>query len=106
MLDQFPASFVVVELSAGQVQPLLARLARWEQEYPLARLAVVAERRLGECESLIREAGAVWYATSPRELGPMAAMAWRHLEQAPEPELGIVERIWSRLPWGRMANDQ
>jgi hypothetical protein len=100
MLDRFPSSFVVVEVSQSEIGPVLTRLARWEREYPLARAAVVAERSLAEWEWLLREAGAVWFTTSPRELGPLAAIARRHVEQAPEPEMGIVERIWSGLPWG------
>jgi len=100
MLGQFSASFVVVELTAGHAPALLARLARWEREYPLARMAIVADRALGASEELMREAGAVWFTASPRELGPLAAIARQHLEQAPKPEMTVVERIWSGLPWG------
>ena len=100
MLGQVPASFVVVELTAAHAPTLLARLARWEREYPLARMAIVADRPLGEYEGLMREAGAVWFTVSPRELGPLAAIARRHLEQAPKPEMTVVERIRSGLPWG------
>ena len=100
MLGRFPGSFVVVEVSRSEIGALLTRLARWEREYPLARAAVVAERSLADWEWLLREAGAVWFTTSPRELGPVAAAARRHMEQVPEPEMGIADRIWSGLPWG------
>jgi hypothetical protein len=100
MLDRFPSSFVVVEVSRSEIGAVLARLTRWEREYPFARTAVVAERSLAGWEWVLREAGAVWFTASRRELLALAAIARRHLKQVPEPEMGIVERIWSRLPWG------
>ena len=43
-LAESPASFVVLELR-GDVAGLLALLARQPREFPLARVAVVADRR-------------------------------------------------------------
>jgi len=53
-LARAPASFLVVELSRASVEPFLERLAWLEQDYPLARVAVVAERALEDCEWLVR----------------------------------------------------
>lgn len=100
-LGRFPRSFVVVELAEKDADALLARTARWEREFPLARWAIVADRSLAAYEWLLREAGAAWFGTSPRELGPLAGIARRHLEQVPPPELGVVEEIRARLPWGK-----
>jgi len=101
MLDRAPASFVVAELTPANAEALVDRLARLPREYPLARVAVVAERSLAPYEPWIREAGAVAFITSPRGLGPLAAMARRHLRQTPTVELGLAEQIWARLPWGK-----
>jgi hypothetical protein len=99
-LARRPASFLVVELTGTGVDFLLARLARLGRDFPLARAAVVAEPGLREYEALLREAGAAWFAVSPRDLAPLAQMAARHLELAPRPQLGPAQRIWESLPWG------
>ncbi|MGQ9575257.1 MAG: hypothetical protein ACUVUC_08065 [Thermoguttaceae bacterium] len=101
MLQQFPWSFVVIELDPRHLEALLARLARSERDYPMARMAIVAERSLAGYEWLMREAGAVWFTSSPREAAPLAAMARRHLAQVPAPVLSTLQRIWASLPWGK-----
>ena len=65
VLEQSPASFLVAELTAANVDSLVDRIAGLERRFPHARAAVVAERSLADCESLVREAGAVWFAASP-----------------------------------------
>jgi hypothetical protein len=101
LLARYPSSFVVIEVSPDEIAAVLGQLARWEREYPLARAAVVVERSLAAWQWPLREAGAVWFTASPRELSPLATIARRHLEQVPEPRLGITERLWRGLPWGR-----
>jgi hypothetical protein len=101
MLARCPASMVVVELSRANLEPLLARMAIFERECPLSRIAVVADRGFRACEWLFREAGAVHFLTSPRELAPLARAIRRHLDQAPAPQQSLAEEIWARLPWGR-----
>jgi hypothetical protein len=100
MLAGHPASFVVAELTRPAVQALLDRIVRLGKEFPPARAAVVAERDLAPCEWLVRESGAVHFCVSPREAGPLARLAVRHLEAAPQPERTLVQQIWDELPWG------
>jgi hypothetical protein len=100
MLAQAPASFLVLELTPRHAEALLGRLLRLEREYPLARAAVVAERRLAAYEWLVRQAGAVHFACSPRRLAPLARVARRHLAAAPQPDRDVRELIWTGLPWG------
>lgn len=100
MLARFPASFLVVELTRASVEPLLERLAWAERDYPLARVAVVAQRALDGCEWLVREAGAVHFTTSPRQLAGVAHMACQHVQNAPRLPRSITDDIWARLPWG------
>lgn len=93
-----PASFVVVELG-GDVAGLLRRMASQSREFPLARLAVAADRSLSDYEWLMREAGAVHFVCSPRQVGPLAQLACRHLAHVPPPQQSLTERIWASLPW-------
>jgi hypothetical protein len=103
MLAKAPASFLVVELSAGGAGALLQRMARLERDFPLARVAVVADRSLAGYEWLLREAGAVHFLCSPRQSGPLADLARRHLAQAPPPPRSLTEQIWAGLPWARQS---
>jgi len=108
VLAEAPAGFTVVELSNATVEDLLRRMARLGRDFPLARVAVVAGRSLADYEWLMREAGAVHFTCSPRQLGPLARLACRHLHQAPAPQQTLTQRIWTSLPWGsdecRMQN--
>ncbi|MEA1951062.1 MAG: hypothetical protein U9N87_06735, partial [Planctomycetota bacterium] len=53
-LDEAPAAFVVVELSGGNIDTWLARMAALEWRYPLARVAVVVRRDPLDNECLSR----------------------------------------------------
>lgn len=101
VLKRCPAGFVVVELTRANADALLARLARIERDYPRARVAVVAERELLNCQGLMREAGAVHFVVSSRDLTPLAHAIGRHCEQVPLPKLSLAEQVWAELPWGR-----
>lgn len=99
MLAAATTSFVVVELGRANFEALLDRLAQSGRQYPLARVAVVTDRRLAAAEWLMREAGAVHVATSPRRLAPLAQVARRHLAQAPRPQRTLAQQVWAELPW-------
>jgi hypothetical protein len=100
-LGQAPASLLIVELTVQNMEHLLGRMARLSHEFPLARVAVVAERAMAGHEWLLREAGAVHFVCSPRQLAPLAEIALRHLAEVPSPPQTMVERIWASLPWAR-----
>ena len=104
-LAESPASFVVLELG-GDVAGLLDRMARKPCEFPSARLAVVADRSLADHEWLMREAGAVHFLCSPRQVGPLAQLACRHLAQVPPLQQSLTDRIWANLPWGERSKDK
>lgn len=95
-----PASFLVLELSRNNAEALVARLLRLERDWPLARAAVVADRSLAAYEWLVRQAGAVHFACTPRLAPSLADLARRHLAAAPQPERDPVQTIWANLPWG------
>ncbi len=100
-LRAHPRSFVLLELSARNGPAVVDWLAQLDQFDPRARAAVAADRSLRSWEPLVREAGAVWFVTSPRDVGPVARMARRHLEAAPKPHRELAEEIWDWLPWAR-----
>ena len=83
-----PASFLVVELTRAGAEELLGRLARRERDFPWAEVAVVAARALAQWQWLVREAGAVHFTCSPRQLGVLAELACRHLAGVPRPRSG------------------
>jgi len=94
-----PGNFVVVELIAATADDLLGKMVGLEHRFPRTRVAVVADRSLAEYEWLLREAGAVHFTCSLRQLAPLARAACRHLAQVPTPRQGLAERIWAGLPW-------
>lgn len=100
VLAAAPASFLVLELSLTHAEALVGRLLRLEHDWPLARAAVVAQRSLGEYEWLMRQAGAVHFACSPRRLAGLADVACRHLAAAPQPDRDPLAKIRASLPWG------
>jgi hypothetical protein len=104
LLKRAPESFLVLELTAGNCSRLLEGLLEIERHFPRGRVAVVAERSLAACESAVREAGAVWFTTSPREVRPIASLAARHVARARAPVRTTTERVWDSLPW-RMLDE-
>ena len=99
LLDAYPASFLVIELTRSGFERLLGWLAHLGRDYPWARLAVVAPRELAAAEWLLLEAGAVHFVTSPRRLAGLVRTARRHCEAVPRPRLSLAEEIWAGLPW-------
>jgi hypothetical protein len=98
-LIESPASFAVVELGANPAG-LLRLLARQPRQFPTARMAVVADRSRAGYEWLMREAGAVHFLCSPRQIAVLGRLACRHLAEVPPPQQSLAERIWTSLPWG------
>ncbi|NQT41320.1 MAG: hypothetical protein HQ581_27780 [Planctomycetes bacterium] len=99
VLRACPASFLVVEVTRGSVRALLERMARLPGQFPLARIAVVADRRLHRWQWLFREAGAIHFVSSSRCLAPLAEAAINHLARAPRRWRSLTERLWDGLPW-------
>lgn len=97
-LLESPASFVVLEMVAD-CDKLIRFLSRQRREFPLARFAVVAGRVLASHEILAREAGAVYFMTSPRQGRILARLICRHLALAPASPIALTEQIWASLPW-------
>lgn len=99
LVRRHPAGFLVLELTETNVRPLVGGLIDLEQRFPLLRSAVVADRSLAGYEPLVRQAGAVCFVVSPRQIGPLAETAAKHLRQSPSTPRSAAEEIWARLPW-------
>jgi hypothetical protein len=107
VLAESPASFVVMEICRDNVERLIKHLARWQHDYPLARLTVVGDRETLSLEGLVREAGAVHFAVALRDSPAIAAIARRHLAMVPPRPRDFYDQLWDRLPWtatGRSPN--
>jgi len=100
MLARAPGSFAVVELAVGCIEPVFDWLVRLPRDFPWTRAAVVADRALAGCGDLLRQAGAVHFVASPRQVRPLVEMAARHLAALPAPA-GLAQQVWASLPWGR-----
>ena len=100
-LAETSGAFLVAEATRENLSELAERLSRLRRDFPLARAAVVADRGLAECEWFMREAGAIHFVTSPRQLQPLAALVVRHLAGVPPPPQSVAEQIWASLPWAR-----
>jgi|GEM_PF-966798 len=104
VLKESPASFAVVELDLDNADNLLSLLIDSERSLPLASVAVVASQDMISYEWLMREAGAIHFVTSPRQLKPMGNLAQKHLEKSPKPPQSLIQKIWGLLDidhqWG------
>ena len=99
-LDLAPAGVVALELTAAKADETADFVTEVVRRYPSARVAVLADRGLGEHEWLLRELGAVAWTDSPRELAAIVEVARRHLASAVAPRPGLREQMLARLPWG------
>jgi hypothetical protein len=100
-LAESPAAFLVVEASPSNLIELPQRVSWLRRDFPHACAAVVADRGLADYEWSIREAGAVDFVTSLRQVQPLAGLVIRHLASVPPPAQTLAEQIWASLPWAR-----
>jgi hypothetical protein len=98
-LADAPQAFVALELAEATCDAALELLRSTAERFPAARAVVLADRELASYEWLARELGAAHFVCSPRKLRAVARLAEAHWRCTPEPEIGVVERIWASLPW-------
>ena len=99
-LSQHPASLVVFELTAANVQAVVERLMDLTRRFRQARAVVVGVPEMEPFEVAARAAGAVGGAFSLLQLAPCGRMIERHLRSLPPPTGGLRESVRRRLPWG------
>jgi hypothetical protein len=98
-LAEWPASFVVLELTVAALDRTVRALELWGRQFPQARCTVVAERQLEPVELLLREAGAVHVLFGMRDMQQLSRVAGKHAQKFRRPAT-LAEEIWQRLPLG------
>jgi hypothetical protein len=96
-------SLVVVELVPARRAAVIAWLVQLARQFPFARAIVVADRGAEAYEPLAREAGAIHFTTSPRDLAGWNVMVRNQSRRHAHPKADFAERIWAELPWSEAA---
>lgn len=96
-LRQRPHSFMVLEVTSLNLDGAVHCLAQWSRRFPNAPKAVVGDRSMQPAEALIREAGAIHTAFSPRNCTPLSKLIARHLENFAAPPRSLQEEFFARI---------
>lgn len=98
-----PSCLVAVEVNPANLLAALELFAEMGRRYPLARAVAIAQRGGAPFEAALREAGAIYFTTSPREADVLARLAVRHAARIPLARTTFAAQIWDSLPWPEMA---
>ncbi len=104
LLPEYPAGFLVVQGTRGNLPVLLEHLMWTRRDFPLVRVAVVGDRVVGDYRWSLCEFGAIAVVDSPRRLPAVAEVVRRHFARLPQPRLALREQIWASLPWPEAAS--
>ena len=102
-LVEQPASVVAVEVTAANLERVLAAVPAWQRRHPQCRFVALLAEELAAAEELLREAGAVDVLHRAREVPQAAKLVVRHLDAAPADDVPLEQAIVSRLPWPKGA---
>lgn len=96
---------VALELNPRQGEKLLAALRRLNREFREVLPVVLAGHGLADWEEIVREAGAVEFVSSPRQIDRLAALVSHRLKSEvhisnSNADPPLEERIMATLPWG------
>ncbi len=99
-LADYPRSLLALEARSDNVAELVERLADLRSRYPKARALALLDGGPGECEWLLREAGAVHVARSTPALRAAVRLVRRHLEtHTGGSHEDLQSYVQDRLPW-------
>jgi hypothetical protein len=99
-LAEAPTSLLALELTRQNFTGVLAMMSEIGRKLSRARIMILAERGLDDYEWLFREAGAVYFTSSPRELPGVANLVRRHFNRLPAPPAAsVAAQVWDTLPW-------
>ena len=101
MLAECPAGFVVVELTAGNVDAVLSRMARLRAGFPACPGGRGGRAEHGELRVADARGRGGRFRHLAAPAGAAGRLACRHLAQVPAGRRALTERIWSSLPWAR-----
>lgn len=101
-----PAATVALQLTAHQAEAILAAVIRLDRDYPHTTAIILADRSLVGWEHVVREARAVYFIASPRQIDEVVALLRRRSQfaavdmPASDEIPSLEERILASLPWG------
>jgi len=103
------ASIVAIEFKPELAEVILAALVKLQRQHPRTIAVVLAERGWSHWEDIVREAGAVHFITSPRQIRELVDIIQMQMRLAqfgdsPRDGLPTEERILQDLPWTRFAS--
>jgi hypothetical protein len=105
-LNNAPAATVALQFTALQAEAILAAVVRLDRDYPHTTAIILADRSLAGWEHVVREAGAVHFIASPRQVDEVVALLQRRSQfaaadvPASDETPSLEERILASLPWG------
>lgn len=103
-LAEAPTSLLALEVTRQNFTAVLAQVSEIERKLSPARVIILAQRGLGDYEWLFREAGAIYFTSSPRELSGLVNLTLRHFSRLPAPAaLSLAAQVWDALPWSDLA---
>jgi len=98
-LEISPRSFLGIELTQTNFNAVLDTLVWLPRSYPQAIAVILTNRHLRGYEWVLRQAGAIDFLVSNRNLRSLIRMTRRHIELTSADSPGLLPNIWQRLPW-------
>ena len=105
-LCDVPNALVLVQWQPARGRQLVDLLQSVRRDFVAAHAAVLGNREPRDLEILVREAGAIEYFDSTRQIASLMALISHHIEQsttsapAAESDFSLEDRIRANLPWG------
>jgi DNA-binding NarL/FixJ family response regulator len=100
------AGVVLLELTTERASQTLAALVRLERDFPHLAAVVLTDRSLAAWEEICREAGAVHFVVSPRNIHQVielicrqAAVVKQNLPAEDDQTMPLEDKILAELPW-------
>ncbi len=98
-----PTSVLALELVPRNLAGVLELVGEMASRFPQARAVILADHAMQSCEGPLREAGALHFVASPRELAGLGRTVRNHLASLPSVQAGFAEAVWEALPWGDVS---
>ena len=98
-LDISPRSLLGIELTTTNFEVVLDTLINLPRNHPQAVAVILTNRHLKGYEWILREAGAIDFLVSTRQLPSLVEMTLLHVNLTLSCSAAPVQNIWQRLPW-------
>ena len=98
-LEISPRSLLGIELTKTNFDAVLDTLVRLPRSYPEAIAVILTNRHLRGYEWVLRQAGAIDFLVSNRDLRSLIKTTRQHIELTSVDSPAPLPNIWQRLPW-------